>query len=434
MPAEGDAVTALATREERPFPPLTLPPLPVALVTLLMMASTVVWRRGDIFSGGVDMVVIGKAVLSVMALGIAFVTANSRRARRRRLGTGSMWFLGVLLAASLLGALTYGTLIPSGVVAVRVLIVALTVFLLLRAAPPHQVFAGVVWSSGAVVVVAAATAPASGLAGRLEGGLPPLNPNEMALLAGIVVLAVAWRIALGDTRWYLWVCAAAYLGVTWLTGSRTAVLMLAAAVLVMVVQMRRPAPGLVVGTLCAGAGVVIVAAATNGFTSFLERDGAGTSTLQSRFIAWSASRSWAETIWQTLFGGGLSVKLIPVSGQWWDTQLLDSSWVSAIVQTGAVGLLCCAVWVLWVLRGVRRVQRPYRILFTGLALFLIGRSFLESGLFDATPAFILFMFVSLLSEGGSRAPELPHRREPATAPPRGPAPVPDRPDGTSVPV
>jgi hypothetical protein len=406
----------------------------VTVVTALMMVSTVVWRRGDIFTGGVDIVVIGKAVLSVTALGIAFVTATSRRTRRRRLGTASLWFLAVLLAASMLGALTYGTLIPSGVVAVRVLIVALTVFLLLRAAPPHQVFAGLVWSSGVVVVLAAATAPASGLAGRLEGGIPPLNPNEMAMLAGIVVLAVAWRIALGETRWYLWACAAAYLGVTWLTGSRTAMLMLIAAVLVMVLQMRRPSPGLVVGTLCAAAGVVIVAASTNGFVSFLERDGAGTSTLQSRFIAWSATRSWAETVWQMLFGGGLSVKLIPVSGQWWDMQLLDSSWVSAVVQAGAVGLLCCAVWVLWVLRGTRRVQRQYRILFSGLLVFLIGRSFLESGLFDATPPFILFMMVSLLSEGGSRGNDQPARREQASAAPSGPAPVTARPDGTSVPA
>jgi hypothetical protein len=433
-PAGGDAVTALASREERPLPSLSLPPLPVAVVTVLMLASTVVWRRGDIFSGGVDMVVIGKAVLSVLALGLAFVSATSRRTRRRRLGTGSLWFLAVLLAASVFGALTYGTLIPSGVVAVRVLIVALTVFLLLRAAPPQQVFAGLVWSSGAVVVIAAATAPSTALSGRLEGGLPPLNPNEMAMLASVVVLAVAWRIALGDTRWYLWACAAAYLGVIWLTGSRTAMLMLIAAVLVMILQMRRPSPALVVGTLCAAAGVVIVAASTNGFTSFLERDGAGTSTLQSRFIAWSATRSWAESVWQMLFGGGLSVKLIPVSGQWWDTQLLDSSWVSALVQGGAIGLLCVAAWVLWVLRGTWRVQRQYRILFSGLLVYLIGRSFLESGLFDATPPFILFMMVSLLSEGGSRGHDQSYRREPTAAATSGPAPVTARPGGTAVPA
>ena len=421
-------MTSLATREDRSVPSLRLPPLPVALVTLLMLASTVVWRRGDIFSGGLDVVVVGKAALSVVALALAYVSATSRRTRRRRLGTGSLWFLGILLMASIFGALTYGTLIASGVVAVRVLIVALTVFLLLRAAPPHQVFAGVVWSCGAVAVLAAVTAPGTALTGRLEGGLPPLNPNEMAMLASIVVVAVAWRIALGETHWYLWTCAAGYFGIIWLTGSRTALLMLVAAVVVMVLQMRRPSPGLVVTGLFAAAAAVIAAAATNGLTSFLERDGTGTSTLDSRFIAWSATRTWAETIWQSLFGGGLSVKLIPVAGQWWDMQLLDSSWVSALVQAGAVGLICCAVWVLWTFRGVRHVQRQYRILFSGLMVYLIGRSFLESGLFDATPPFILFMMVSLLSEGGSRAAQGPGRHDQPTPP------VATRPDGTSVPA
>jgi hypothetical protein len=395
-------VSLPAARAELPVPSLRLPPLPVAVVSLLMVASTVVWRRGDIFSGSLDVVVVGKAALSVLALVLAFLSVLSGAGDRRRLGTGSLWFLAVLLAASVFGALTHGTLMAGAVVAVRVVIVALTVFLLLRAAAPHQVIAGVVWASGTVALVAAGTNPGSAGSGRLEGGLPPLNPNELALLSAIVVLAVLWRVVLGEVRWYLWGTAAVFLGIIWLTGSRTALLMLVAGVVVMAVQIRRAPPGLVVGALCLAAAGVMAVAFTGALTGFLERDGTGTSTLDSRFIAWSAARYWAESPWQMLFGGGLSVKLIPVEGQWWDTQLLDSSWVSALVQAGVVGLVVAAVWSLWVLRGARRMPRPYRILFLGVLVFLLGRSTLESGLFDATPGFLVFMTASLLCEGGSR--------------------------------
>ena len=45
----------------------------------------------------------------------------------------------------------------------------------------------------------------------------------------------------------------------------------------------------------------------------------------------------------------------------------------------------------------------HRILFQGLLVFVVGRSVLESGLFDATPALLVLVAVSLLAEGGSRS-------------------------------
>jgi hypothetical protein len=81
---------------------------------------------------------------------------------------------------------------------------------------------------------------------------------------------------------------------------------------------------------------------------------------------------------------------------------LDSTWVSLLVQAGWFGVLVGAGWVLWTVRGVLRAPRRHRVLFMGLLVFLLGRSVLESGLFDATVAFLLFTAVSLLAEGGSR--------------------------------
>ena len=83
------------------------------------------------------------------------------------------------------------------------------------------------------------------------------------------------------------------------------------------------------------------------------------------------------------------------------------------MQTGVLGLAVAAVWIFWTFRGALLAPRPHRVLFLGLLVFLVGRSLLESGLFDATPAFVLFVAVSLLAEGASRrrlraeAPEEP---------------------------
>ncbi|MCW2683730.1 MAG: conserved rane protein of unknown function [Blastococcus sp.] len=374
-----------------------------SIVTLLLVTATVVWRRGDYFSGSLDAVVVGKGLLCVLALALAFRAAQSAGSARRRVGTGSLWFLAVLLGSSLLGALAHGTLLASGVVAVRVAMLAATVVFLLRAFPVMEVLAALVRACGVVAFVATVTGLGTLTSGRLEGGLPPLNPNELALLAGVVVLALVFRAVLDEARLGSAVLGAFYLGVMWATGSRTALLMVLLAAGVMAVYLRRPRVGMVVGALVVAAIGTVGMVATGAIGDFLERDGTGTSTLDSRFIAWGAARSWADTLWQQLLGGGMSVKLIPVSGQLWDTQLLDSTWVSALVQAGLLGLGAGVIWVLWTLRGAFRAPLPHRVLAVGLLVFLLGRSVLESGLFDATPSFLLFLTVALAVESGSRA-------------------------------
>jgi O-antigen ligase len=370
------------------------------LAAALTVVGSVGWRRGEYFSGSVDPVVVAKALVSLLALVMAFSLAAS--GNRRRSGTGSLWWLGLVLGSSVFGALTAGNLTAGGVVAVRVAVLGSTVFFLLRATEAVQVLGDVAWSCGAVAVVAAVTGAASLSTGRLAGGLPAVDPNELALLAGVVVVFLAWRAVLGEARWSAAVAAPLFLAVVWLTGSRTALLMLIAGVLVMALHMRRPRVGVVVGGLVLTAVVAVGAVGTGFLAGFLERDGTGTSTLGSRLIAWNAALDWAGSNWQEAFGGGLSVKIIRVTGQYWKTQPLDSTWASLLVQTGVVGLVGAAVWVLWVVRGALRAPHAHRVLFLGLLIFLVGRSFLESGLFDATPAFLLFLAVSLLAEGGSR--------------------------------
>ncbi|SEO79143.1 hypothetical protein [Trujillonella endophytica] len=372
----------------------------VFLAALLLVLGSVSWRRGEYFDGSLDPVVVAKAVVGVLALGLAFVLAHS--GVRHRLGTGSLWFLGLVLTCSVFGALTAGHLVAGGVVAVRAALVGGTVFLLLRAAPAIVVLTALIRACVVVAVLAAVTGLPSSADGRLSGGIPAIDPNELALLAGVGVLYVAWRMVLDDAGPAHGLAAAGLLAIIWASGSRTALLMLGLGVLLVLVHLRRPRPGLVIGSLVFVAGTAVAVAVTGAVGEFLSRGGDGSSTLDSRFIAWRAALTWADSAWQTAFGGGLSVKIIRVQGQYWDTQPLDSSWVSLLVQAGWLGVVLAAVWVLWILRGVLAAARPHRVLLLGLLAFLLGRSVLESGLFDASVAFTLFVAISLVAERGSR--------------------------------
>jgi hypothetical protein len=389
----------------------------VTAVAFLVVVGNVGWRRGEYFTGSLDPVVVAKAAVGVLALVAAFLLARSGTGRR--VGTGSVWWLGALLSVAVLGAVTRGDLFAGGTVAVRVALVGATVLLLVRAAPAAEVLTALVRACVAVAAVAAVTGVAS-YDGRLAGGIPAFSPNELALLAGLGVLHVAWRVVIGRAGPVSAAGAAVLLGVVWATGSRTGLLVLVLAVLAMALHVRRPQVGVVVSGLVLVAVAPIAVAATGAVVGFLDRGGDGTSTLGSRFIAWRAALTWADSDWQTVFGGGLSVKIIRVQGQYWDTQPLDSSWVSLLVQAGWFGVLVGVCWVLWTVRGVLRAPRGHRVLFTGLLVFLLGRSVLESGLFDATVAFLLFLAVSLLAEGGSRDRL---RGEERAAPARGAPPI-----------
>jgi hypothetical protein len=371
----------------------------VLAVALLLVVVTVGWRRGEYFTGSLDPVVLAKAGLSALALAWAFLLAAS--GPRLRLGTAWLWWLGVVLGCSVFGALASGDLAAGGTVAVRVAVLAATVHLLLRAAPGVQVLTSLAVACGAVAAVAAVTGLPALAEGRLAGGLPALSPNELSLLAGVVVLVLAWRTVLGRAGWADAVAGAASLGVLWATGSRTGLLMLLVALAVMALYLRRPPVGLVVGGLLLGALLVVGAAASGAVAAFADRGGDGVGTLASRFIAWRAAAELPQSAWQELFGGGMALKVIPIKGQWWDEQPLDSSWVSLLVQTGVLGLVIASGWVLWTLRGAARAPRPVRVLFLGLLVYLVGRSAVESGMFDATPAFLLYAAVSALAERGS---------------------------------
>lgn len=370
--------------------------------SLLMIIATVSWRNKVYFSGGLDPVVVGKAALSVLALSIAWA-ARQRCGEPRPMGTRYVWLLLAYLVVSVFGAWSNGEIVPTAVLATRLLVLAATVVMLVRTYSPEVVLRALLTAMVVVALVGVITGIATVATGRLRGGILPLNPNEIALLLGPPALGLMWLILTGRSTARHAALLVGLLGTIWLTGSRTALMALVVAMTLMIPQVRQMKPAVAVLLTFAVGGLLYLTMATNLITDFFARGGdSNITTLSSRTIAWSAAFSFPDTEWLRYMGAGLATKRIPVQGQYWDDQLLDSSWVSALVQVGWIGVCLLAVWSISALVASVRCPREARMLLTPLLVLLIVRSTLESGLLDSTPAFIVFVAVSLIVDRHSR--------------------------------
>jgi hypothetical protein len=259
---------------------------------------------------------------------------------------------------------------------------------------------------GTFVAVGSATGIGSLADGRLAGGIPPLHPNELASGSAVVILYCLWRVSAGqDTLVHLAGIAGAA-GVLIATGSRTPLVAMAVASLIVVLHTHAVRIRTLILGLALAPAAWWVLAGTDLLRSLLLRDQnvERLSTLSNRTIAWQAALAPKDSPWQTWFGGGLQLKRIEVPGQFWNVQILDSSWVSALVQAGMIGLAICVLLVLYGALTTLRSPPMLRVLQLTLLVYLSLRGFLESGLFDASTSFILFFTTVMVTPLGSLAP------------------------------
>jgi O-antigen ligase len=300
------------------------------------------------------------------------------------------------LIASMIGAVyTRTTVFSSLVLAVRLLIVAATLYELMRVFPILKILRALVIAMGIFVLVAAVSGAGSLASGRLSGGIPPLSPNEMTGLCGIVIVAVAWRnIEHLGRRWDVLVILG-LVGIIWLTGSRTGFVALVVALAVLFLQGRKLSLGFVLAMLAAVPVLYYLLAGTSLVSHYANRGGSqNVTSLNQRTVAWTAALHLHTGFWDTWFGNGLSMVKIPVTAQFRTEQILDSSWVSALVQSGIIGVILLVLWILVALVAALRSVRHYRLLASALLAFVVSRSVLESGLIAATPIFLIFYLVS----------------------------------------
>ena len=154
--------------------------------------------------------VLGKAAVGAAALALACLTTLVGVLARIRPRT--MVLVTLYLMVGLGGALAAGGITASAILAVRVLMVAVTVLLVVASYPPAVLVNSLGVATGGIGLVLAI----SGLpnliagtgppitAGRLAPQLIPVGPNEPALLVGVPTLILVWRMTWGVAKgWHL---------------------------------------------------------------------------------------------------------------------------------------------------------------------------------------------------------------------------------------
>ncbi len=241
--------------------------------------------------------------------------------------------------------------------------------------------------------------------GRIFGVIPPLNPNDISLLCGLPALGLVHELSLGRAKNRFGIpLLAALVAVVWFTGSRTGLFAFATAVTLILLHARRLRIGAALTLFALLPFTFFILTATDLFTKVLQRGdetGANLLTLNARTIAWNAVLNTPSDTWQRWVGAGLAVKQVSVAGQYWQDQVLDSSWISALAQAGVLGTAVLAIWALSTLFSSMAARR-IRSFTTPALVFLLIRSFLENGLVDSNVPFVVFLTISFLVERSAR--------------------------------
>lgn len=369
----------------------------------LLIVSVIPWRSATIYSGGVDAVVIAKALLAVLALAATVVLA-ARTRERVAVGIAPAGVIAVALLVSALGSTLAGNDSSTVVLVGRMFVVMATILFLLTTVPWVTSIVCLLSAMAAVALFAAVTGlPTLASGGRLGGGIPEIHPNELAGLVGAPLVGLVVLMLRDGVRTWRLIATVVLVGIAVATGSRIGLLAIAigivAAVLVNGIR-DRSVLYLLLGALPLG---YAIGSFTDVFGSLATRAGSNdTSTaLDSRLDVWRVVLGWDWSEWRKWIGIGLSAKEIPVEIKWRDTQVLDSSWVSLLAQTGLIGTGLIAALVVWCIASAL-ISARRRWLVTPLLTLVIVRSITESGLVDSAMAFILFFTVASVLTHRSR--------------------------------
>lgn len=378
---------------------------------LMLVLSVIPWRRANLFAGQLDWVVLGKLSL-MMAAVLAVLWARrgvTRSGRSINTVTASPLLLVALYCgASAAGAFLFGSLVATVELSVRVLVVGFVILTTIELVGPMTAISMLSRALTGVAIWIAVTGTLSSelFPGRLVGNFPPFGgaestadvfPNEIALLAAVPLVYFTWRTVNVDTS-LLRLLAMMPLGViVFLTQSRTTEALTAILVLTLVICGTRHGRFRLITITVAVICLLFALTFTESIQHFGSRGGtsANLESFGDRMIAWNTVLNMTRPLLQTLFGLGIANKFIPIEGHYWHRQVLDSSWFSAFVQAGVIGVLIAAAFVIYAANQALRNIRPAKDLWLVLVAFVGVRSIFESGLLDTSTSFIVFVMVSM---------------------------------------
>ncbi len=228
-------------------------------------------------------------------------------------------------------------------------------------------------------------APGHALAydGRLSGAIWPMLPTQVAQYAAVAagLTVVLWLGRLLSGRVTL-VGVAVAVAILLLTHTRTALIGLAAGILVAGLSLftinARVRKVFAAGAATVSIGVITVAGVVSTWLSRGE-NAQGLTTLTGRTNFWALVLNQPRTKFQEIFGFGVSnasVNGLPI----------DSNWLAAYMQEGLLGVVVCAMILVWLFviaffqpPGVRRALALFIVTYCMLA------SFTEDAFSDASP-------------------------------------------------
>ena len=366
-------------------------------VFLLLMTATLSWRRAQYFSGQLDIVVIGKSALLVFALLIAIWAYNRTRYLRSstyRVPAPAFVIIALYLSFSAIASMLHASSLSSVSLALRAIISAFVIITLFHIADPLLIISAMARVMAVIVVMIAVTGTID--EGRLAGRIPPISPNEIAFLASVSMLYFAWRFINVRASVVNGLSSVVLAIILLLTQSRSGILLAGVALCYILIRGRGDAAVKTIAVCLALCGALYVALFTNLLYDFGSRgDSASLRTVGTRTIAWQAVINTPRSMPETLFGKGLATKKVAVSGQFWTSQILDSSWISAFVQAGIIGLAIMVALLAYVAIQAVKSARPLADLYVALVIFIMARSVTESGLLDTSTSFIVLMVVAI---------------------------------------
>lgn len=311
------------------------------LVTSLPWASLSGDRgANDQGAGEGSALLLLKLAVTLVGLAIAY--------RRRRPGwaqVGTKLLLGYA-AVTALGAVVHGATLSGGLRSARYgLLVLAAAWLASTLGVPRLLRAFVAFAvllSGSSLMALVLTGDS--YSGRLQGWLPPMHPNTLALTAAAglaATAALASRRELAPRR--ALALSAVLLTTVLLAQSRSALIAVALAVLVLAVagDLRRVTavlvPVAVIGGLFAA---YDVNSRADPLSSLMTRGGSSAvdGTFTGRTRAWDRALEETDTTQEWLVGRGLQAKTVYVGRLDVRNQLVDGSGWSAFYQGGLVGL------------------------------------------------------------------------------------------------
>lgn len=368
------------------------------VIWLLLVAGVLEWRNGELYAGGLDGVVVAKGLVTLAAFLLAAYDANLRPRRPIR-GARTLALVGTYLAATVIGGMAGGSFTTAAILAGRVVMLAAAVTLVFSAYGTRHAIRSLLIAMCILGSICAITGIKSLATGRLSGGLLPLSPNVLAMLFGAPAVGLAWRYLHRKGGRFDLVGVGILVVLVFATGSRTTLLATVIVIILIGMQAQRIPTIVFISALSLIPIVLYLFAFTPFLSGFFERGGgASVGTLNSRTIAWSAAFHNNAGFWGHWFGGGLQVKTVGVTGTYWSTQVLDSSWVSGYVQAGLVGLIVLCLWSVSTLIAALRCERSSRALLVGLAVFALIYSVMASGLIDSYALFLLMFATSMCAD------------------------------------